>query len=357
MDEGLQGIMKLVTTWFGTFLLDDESKVIEKSLFPIEPAEIARRLLSMEKGEVLPEEEELAGGRPMIVREKRLAILGDVLDFEQPDIRPEDFGFDNSILGKAMQSKGREKVKASTKPDEHIVQAIRTIDDLTKIANLMSERLHEWHELNFPELTSMVPESKYIELIAEYGDRTAILDSGKVEIADSMGADVSEADARAMQSLAANILIVIKEKQEIEKYIGQRMKEIAPNLNHLTGPLVGARLISLTGGMDRLAILPSSTIQLLGAEKALFKHLKDNAKPPKHGVIFQHPIIHRAPPWQRGKIARAFAAKITIAVRVDRYGGEFMGPELEAALNKRVDEIKRKHPKPKPKGGKAKRRK
>ncbi|MBA3045036.1 MAG: ribosomal biogenesis protein [Candidatus Thermoplasmatota archaeon] len=341
--------MKLVTTWFGTFILDDGDNILEKTLFPADPEEIAKRLQSMEAGEILPEEEGLADGRPMLVREKRLAILGDVLDFEQPDIRPDDFDIDRTLLGKAMLSKGREKVKASTRPDEHIVQAIRTIDDLTKIANLMSERLHEWHELNFPELTAMVPEAKYVELIAEYGDRAAILDSGKVDIAESMGADVSEADARAMQSLAANILTVIKEKEAIEKYIGQRMKEIAPNLTHLAGPLVGARLISLTGGMDRLSKLPSSTIQLLGAEKALFKHLKDNARPPKHGVIFQHPLIHRSPPWQRGKIARVLAAKLGMAIKIDMYGdGRFVGPELEAALSKRVEEIRKKHPKPKP---------
>jgi nucleolar protein 56 len=193
----------------------------------------------------------------------------------------------------------------------------------------------------------MVPESKYIELIAELGSRKAMLESGKLNITDSLGAEITDADAMAIQSLAKTIITIIHEKQEVEKYIESRMKEIAPNLSHLAGPLIGARLISLTGGMGRLSKLPSSTIQLLGAEKALFKHLKDNAKPPKHGVIFQHPMIHRAPPWQRGKIARAFAAKISMAVRIDQHGnGRFIGQELEADLKKRVDEIKRQHPRP-----------
>jgi len=341
--------MKLFTTWFGTFIVDDEGQIVEKTLFPKDEKEIASRLELIDKGEILAEEEELAGGKELDVCEKRLELLGNFSDFQQPDIKPEDFGFNLTMLNKAMLYRGREKVKASTTPDEQIVQAIRAIDDLTKIINLMSERLHEWHELNFPELTRLVNESQYIKLIAEYGDRKSILASGKVSIKDSLGADISEADAEAMKILASNLQATIQHKNEMERYIISRMDKIAKNTAYLAGTLVGARLISLTGGLDRLSKVPSSTIQLLGAEKALFKHLKDNAKPPKHGVIFQHPIIHRAPHWQRGKIARALAGKISIAVKMDRYGNTFMGPELEEQLNKRVEEIKKKYPKPKPK--------
>ena len=349
--------MKLFTTWFGTFILDDDGQIAEKSLFPKNEKEIASRLALIDKGEVLAEEEELADGRELEVSEKRLELLGTFVEFQQPDIKPEDFEFNMTLLNKAMLSRGREKVKASTSPDEQIIQAIRSIDDLTKIINLMSERLHEWHELNFPELTGLVNEGQYVELIAEFGDRKSILDSGKITFGESMGAEISVADAEAIKLLANNILVTTQRRDEMEKYIGSRMDDVAKNTAYLAGPLVGARLISLTGGIDRLSKLPSSTIQLLGAEKALFKHLKDNARPPKHGVIFQHPIIHRAPPWQRGKIARAFAAKITIAVKMDRYGSNFIGPELEEQLNKRVEDIKKKHPKPKPKKKSGKRKK
>ncbi|MFO7619183.1 MAG: ribosomal biogenesis protein [Thermoplasmata archaeon] len=347
--------MRLVTTWFGVFLLDDDFKVLEKILFPPDPAEIAKRLQSMDSGEILREETALASGNPIIVGEKRLSTLGNLVEFDRPDILPEDFGFDGALLGKAMLLKGRDQFRASATPDEHIVQAIRTIDDLTKTINLMSERLHEWHGLNFPELTVLVPESRYIDIIAEHGSRKSIIASGKVKAAESIGAEMSDADAEAVRSLACTIQALGKEKQSVEKYIEVRMRELAPNLTHLAGPLVGARLISLTGGLDRLSKLPSSTVQLLGAEKALFKHLKDNARPPKHGVIFQHPIIHRAPQWQRGKIARAFAAKLTIAIRTDRHGGgKFIGPELEADLNKRVEDIRRRSPKPKRRNAKRK---
>jgi nucleolar protein 56 len=341
--------MRLVTAWFGTFITDDDGRILEKALFPGDPGEISKRLQAMDAGEVLPDERKLAAGRPLCVREKRLAELGDVLDFPQPDLRPDDFGFRQELLGRAMLLKGRDKVRAQATPDEHIVQAIRTIDDLTRIINLMSERLHEWQDLNFPELEKLVPEATYLELVAGYGDRRAMLAAGKVKDIDSLGADLSEVDAGALKSFARTILDTVQEKQNIEKYVEEKMKEIAPNLAYLAGPLIGARLISLTGGLERLAKLPASTVQLLGAEKALFKHLKENARPPKHGVIFQHPMIHRAPQWQRGKIARAFAAKLSIAAKMDWNKGRFIGPELEAGLNKRVEDIKKRYPTPKPK--------
>ena len=343
--------MKLVTTWFGTFIIDDDLQITEKTLFPKSEEEIARRLELIDNGEVLAEEEDLADGRQLEVSEKRLELLGTVVDFQQPDIKPEDYDFQLALLSRAMLARGRQKVKASASPDEQIVQAIRAIDDLTKIINLMSERLHEWHELNFPELPKLVTESQYVELIAEFGGREEILASGKVKFEDSMGADISQSDSEVLKLLATNIKMTAQRREDLERYIAARMDEVARNTAYLAGPLIGARLISLTGGIDRLSKLPASTIQLLGAEKALFKHLKDNARPPKHGVIFQHPIVHRAAPWQRGKIARTFAAKISIAVKMDRYGTDFIGPKLEEDLNARVEDIKKRNPRPKPKKG------
>jgi nucleolar protein 56 len=97
--------------------------------------------------------------------------------------------------------------------------------------------------------------------------------------------------------------------------------------------------------MERLAKVSSSTIQLLGAEKALFRHLREGGRPPKHGIIFQHPLIHNAPSWQRGKIARAFAGKIAIAAKLDYNRGAFMGETLTGELKRRVEEIRKKYPK------------
>ncbi len=124
------------------------------------------------------------------------------------------------------------------------------------------------------------------------------------------------------------------------------MKEVAPNIQGLVGSLLGARLISLAGGLDRMARLPSSTIQVLGAEKALFRSLKSNSLPPKHGVIFQFPEIHQSPKWQRGKIARALAGKLAITARVDAFHGQYIADELRINLLQAINRIKKQFPKP-----------
>jgi rRNA biogenesis protein Nop56/Nop58 len=127
------------------------------------------------------------------------------------------------------------------------------------------------------------------------------------------------------------------------------MKEVAPNITALVGPTLGARLLSLAGSLEDLAKMPASTIQVLGAEKALFRALRKKGRPPKHGVIFQYPDIHTSPRWQRGKIARALAAKLAIAARVDQFSGRFIGDKLNEELKKRIEEIKTKYAQPPPK--------
>jgi nucleolar protein 56 len=109
-----------------------------------------------------------------------------------------------------------------------------------------------------------------------------------------------------------------------------------------------ARLISIAGSLDRLAKMPSSTIQVLGAEKALFRSLKTGSRPPKHGIIFQYQPLHSAPRWQRGKISRTLASKLSIAVRIDAFRGEFIGDKLKESIEKRIREIQEKYPSPPP---------
>ena len=124
------------------------------------------------------------------------------------------------------------------------------------------------------------------------------------------------------------------------------MKKIAPNITAIAGPTIGARLLAKAGGLEKLARLPASTIQVLGAEKALFRALRKGTKPPKHGILFQHPWVHGTPRWQRGKIARVIAAKLALAARIDLYRGELV-KELVEKLKERIKEIKKKYPRPK----------
>lgn len=138
-------------------------------------------------------------------------------------------------------------------------------------------------------------------------------------------------------------------REKLAVYIDEAMEEVAPNVRELVGPLLGARLIKLAGGLARMAFLPASTIQVLGAEKALIRALRTGGKPPKHGVIFQYPDIFRSPRWQRGKIARALAAKLAIAAKADAFTDNFIAPRLKEELLKRIQEIKTLYAKPPPK--------
>ena len=120
----------------------------------------------------------------------------------------------------------------------------------------------------------------------------------------------------AVQDLADTLCRIYDDKKRIEEYIDSIVGDVCPNMCAILGGPLSARMISLAGGLHRLASLPSSTVQLLGAEKAMFRHLKTGKRPPKHGVIYQHPDVHRAPYWQRGNIARALAGKVSIAAKM-----------------------------------------
>jgi nucleolar protein 56 len=126
------------------------------------------------------------------------------------------------------------------------------------------------------------------------------------------------------------------------------MEEEAPNTKAVAGTLLGARLIAIAGSLQNLAMRPASTIQVLGAEKALFRSLKTGARPPKHGLIFQHALLHDAKRWQRGKIARVLAGKLAIAARIDAFGGKYVGDALKADINKRLAEIRERYKEPPP---------
>ncbi len=251
--------------------------------------------------------------------------------------------------------------RAAQKRDLLAAQAIRAIDDIDKTTNLFAARLREWYSLHFPELDDLVREHEdYVRIVAELGHRDNITTENLVKLGfseekarkiaeaakKSMGADYPDFDIEPMQRLARITLDLYKLRRDLAEYIAQVMKEVAPNITALVGPLLGARLISLAGGLEELAFLPASTIQVLGAEKALFRALRTGGKPPKHGVIFQYPDIHRSPRWQRGKIARALAAKLAIAAKVDYFTGRFIGDKLKEALRKRIEEIKKIYAKP-----------
>ncbi len=251
--------------------------------------------------------------------------------------------------------------KAGEKRDLMVAQAILSIDDLDKTANLFMGRIREWYGLHFPELDRMMEKHEtYARLVLKLGER-ADFTPEKLEKEDlpprkaaqiseaaenSMGAELTDSDIRQIQMLCEQTLRLYSLRQDLQKYADSTVEEVAPNIQALVGSLLAARLIALAGGLINLAKMPASTIQVLGAEKALFRSLKTGAKPPKHGIIFQDTLIHDAKKWQRGKMSRALAGKLAIAARSDAFSSRYIGDSLKADLERRADEIKEKYQKP-----------
>ncbi|MEM3798054.1 MAG: C/D box methylation guide ribonucleoprotein complex aNOP56 subunit [Candidatus Bathyarchaeia archaeon] len=383
----------VIPTLFGVLAFNEENKLVAHSVFPKKPEEAAKVLLEIESGKVVKEIADLithlkSGGYDAFVFEnsalaaevkEKFAVstefskLSDAGQLLRSNIEgfAIEIGFvkDYDEFQRWMHSVSMElaklKVKGAVeKRDLLIAQAIQTLDDLDKTINLFMSRVREWYGIHFPELDRLLEKHEtYARLVVNIGKREGFtieklekegLPKQKVEqIANvaksSMGADLSEEDLAQVQALSRTVLGLYNLREAMEKYIDTAMEEVAPNIKALTGALLGARLIALAGGLINLAKMPASTLQVLGAEKALFRSLKTGTKPPKHGIIFQHPYLHEAKKWQRGKIARALAGKLAIAARTDVFGGRYIGEELKADLEKRVEEIRQKYAEPPPK--------
>ncbi len=245
--------------------------------------------------------------------------------------------------------------------DRIVIQVIESIDELNKTINILVERLVEWYGLYFPELYNILKDNeRFTDLIINEPNRFNLNEEILIKLGFSekiskriveaaiktAGADFDEKDLEIIRSFAQKIKLLYEENRKLESYLEEIMKEIAPNLESITGATIGARLIAKSGGLKELANLPASTIQVLGAEKALFKHLKYGTKPPKHGILFQHPLVHSAPKWQRGKIARLLANKITIAARADYYSQKNIKEMLKRDIEKRIAMIRKLYAEP-----------
>ncbi len=265
-----------------------------------------------------------------------------------------------AIRQKAIAAAEEQIREASSRPDLHLVQAIQALDDTDKFLNVTATRVSEWYGLHFPESLQLVSDNLALcRLVVELGRREgftaeSLADKGftdkKVEALvtaseRSKGGVIVDSDLGRVRALASLAVELSTERDKLNSYVESSMKRIAPNVTEVAGATIGARLMAKAGGLDRLAVLPASTIQILGAEKALFRALRTGARPPKHGILFQHQEVHMAPKWQRGKIARTLANKIAIAARVDFYRGT-ADASLKASLDRRLEQIKEKYKEP-----------
>ena len=284
-----------------------------------------------------------------------------IIKFGLSDDRDELAG----ILQKFAINLSSMKVKeTSEKLDLHLVQAVNTLDEIDEIINTISTRIREWYGLHFPELDYVLQNIiTYANIVRDAGSRENItkellsqleVPEKKIEliqqaVSKSQGGDLTVESSESLKILASEVLKLSELRTNLSSTIENLMEILAPNLKNILTAIIGARLIAKAGSLLRLAQMPSSTIQIIGAEKALFRALKTGTRPPKHGLIFQHPSVNSAPKWQRGKIARALSAKIAIAVRIDVYRKGGLDHSLLDKLTKRIETIQKIYHEP-PKG-------
>ena len=251
--------------------------------------------------------------------------------------------------------------RISEKLDLHISQSINALDELDKIINVIGARLREWYGLHFPELDYLIQNIfTYAEIVKLAGNRNNIdlkmlenlgieskrADMILVAVQRSKGGDILEENLSLIKKLANEVIMQTELRKILAQQIEEMMEKIAPNIKELLTATVGARLMAKAGSLQKLSVMPASTIQIIGAEKALFRSLKTGAPPPKHGILFQHPILHSAPKWQRGKMARAIASKVAIAARIDLFRNGEKDLHISEQLNKRIAEIQEKYKEP-----------
>lgn len=217
------------------------------------------------------------------------------------------------------------KIKKSVNDDVMIINAINNIEELDKSFNVITSRIREWFLIKNPELEKKVEDNeRFIEIVLkrEYKET-------------EMGANLSSRDDEAIMSLALLAQGIIKTKSFLSDYLDEVMNKHCKNLLSIAGAPIGAKLLREAGSLKRLASLQSGTIQLLGAEKALFRHIKTNSRPPKHGFIVNHQVVSNAKQTDKGKASRALADKISLCARLDFFKGEFLGHKyLEELKNK-----------------------
>jgi nucleolar protein 56 len=348
----------IVTTFIGCFGLDEENRIISFVFFPKDINKIAEKLVASET-EIIEEEkkvkEELLkkGFTEFIFSIKKEGVKSEpgskAENFVKENLRKmalekgfiKDETEFNQFLSKVGAEITRLKIKKALGKDKIVVHVNGAIEELDKTINIFVERIREWYSLHFPEMERIVKShERFLKLIKDFGLRKKIKEKDLLELKDkSIGMDLSENDIRPIQEFASLILNLYELREKLSKYLEKVLKEVAPNFSEIATPTLAAKLISKAGSLEKLAKMPSSTIQLLGAEKSLFRFLHGKGKSPKYGLIFQHPYVQRAPLKLRGKVARHLAAKLSMAIKIDFYSKEYKAEKLKKDLEEEIKKI------------------
>ncbi|CAN5969519.1 unnamed protein product [Sphagnum jensenii] len=274
-----------------------------------------------------------------------------IKDLKDGDLEKAQLGLGHSY--------SRSKVKFNVnRVDNMIIQSISLLDTLDKDVNTFCMRIREWYSWHFPEMVKIVNDNyMYAKLVKFVKDKKSLTSDSLEEISEitgdedkarevieaakaSMGQDISPVDLINIELFAQRVIALVEYRKQLHSYLVSKMQDVAPNLAVLIGEMVGARLISHAGSLTNLAKYPASTVQILGAEKALFRALKTKGNTPKYGLIFHSSFIGRASTKNKGRISRYLANKCSIASRIDCFSetnSSAFGEKLKEQVEERLD--------------------
>lgn len=379
----------IIDSYFGLFGLNESGSIVSFRDFDNDTQKIIDFYVGLEIGNIPLEYEEFikelqdSGFNEFIFDNDKLKIitsekLGCITKFDKTSLEFRNFRLNleeqltkigiiktskeiSSIYKRINEKLIKKSVsEAGGQGDAIVIQIIETLDILKKTISLFSGRLREWYGLHFPELTDKIIEENILlaKLVSTVGNReNYIITNLKEEFSfseellnllikkasQSMGANI---ELSVVQGYANQILSLDSYRGELEEFLEDLMEKTAPNLKAIVSSLIGAKLIAKAGGLKKLAFMPASRIQLLGAEKALYRFLKTGEKRPKHGLIFQWRQVRSSKYYLRGKISRILAGKVGIASKIDYFNGEFIGDVLAKEVEDKIKEIEVKYPNP-----------
>ena len=319
--------MFIYTNCIGTFLFDQNMEIRESTLFP-NPVQTNKKLSSQEW---LPEELSLlkkTEGKTLFLgfkkeKQENVSFTRDVKKLAAANQKISKY---EQVINQTIIKTAKTAVKESVKPDEIITQASSSIQELDRSISLISKRLREWYGLKNPELAFSVEDNvRFVKELLE--------DKAESE----MGTQLSTEDLEEIRSSANEVINLLGLREKQEAYVQKKMKEECRNVEAVAGAAIGAKLLTQAGSLKNLAMMPATKLQLLGAERSMFKYLKKKSKKmPRFGILHEHKLVSTAQEKGKGKSARLLADKISIAARVDYFKGEFVGDKLLKDIHEKL---------------------
>lgn len=313
----------LITNCIGSFILQNK-KIEDKRLF--------KAAAEFDNEKIVAEHE-----KQLLQKYPNAKKHMDVIFLQHKEFLPKFYAYHIEHAKKMCQEAIRK---------EHLImQASAAIKDIEKAINPLTKRLQEWYALYCPELNEFTKDQEeFVVAILTKKKEDFLLEQ---HIPVSMGINIAAADRAIIESVALTLQHLFAEKRAVEAYIEKSLQDTAPNLCIVAGPTLAAELLGEAGSLERLAKMPSSTIQMIGAQNALFRYMRGQGKCPKHGVIINHPLLANTKASQRGRVARKLAGVFALAAKVDYFKGDpYAGYKLKEHLEKNVAELLQRKEKP-----------